>query len=259
MSSLSCSSHIRNSQKKVINRDSFVKLEKTLEVIFCVEDNKCGKLASFGSTASGAVIKNRFDGSYILTAAHVCDSEKMKAFVQSYFAPVLDGQGSGVSLKYGILFNARTINDKRHPVKIVAQDPENDICLLWVADCHKQALAISPKSPEPGDRAYNIAAPLGIFAKNMIPLQEGLYDGEHKNRAFYSIPAIGGSSGSPILNHKGELIGMIHSTYTNFNHLSISPTYSDLMSFIDGEMNKHISLHMIDTYMRILTKHRKEL
>jgi len=203
-----------------------------------------------GSTASGSVIKNRFDGSYILTAAHVCDDSKIKQFVQKMLKESL--KESNVIINYNFEFFGLTIDGKKHTLEIVAQDKLNDICLLWAPSCFKQALPISSKPPSPGDRVYNMAAPLGIFDVNMIPLQEGIYNGESKNVAFYSLPAVGGSSGSPIINHKSELVGMIHSTYRAFNHLSLSPTYSDLMMFIENELEKHITLHMINIYMRQL-------
>ena len=125
---------------------------------------------------------------------------------------------------------------------------------MWLENCYKEAISLAPAGPLPGDRAYNTAAPLGIFAPEMAPLQEGLYNGDIKNRAFYSIPAIGGSSGSPIMNHKGELIGMVHS-----NHISLSPTYKDLSEFINEKTQKHIGLHMIDIYMKQLVKMKKSL
>ena len=80
----SCASTIsRNNQKAAFLRNSFLKLEKTLEVVVCSEkEQSCTPLTKMGSTASGSVIKNRFDGSYILTAAHVCDDSKIKQFVQ---------------------------------------------------------------------------------------------------------------------------------------------------------------------------------
>jgi len=63
---------------------------------------------------------------------------------------------------------------------------------------------------------------------------------------------VGGSSGSPIMNQRGELIGMIHSVYRSYNHLSLSPTYKDLSEFIRNKTQKHIGLHMIDIYMKQL-------
>ena len=250
---LSCVSHYHPS---AFQRNSFLKLEKTLNVIACSDAKQsCIPINKWGSTASGAIIKNRFDGSYALTAAHVCDDNKVKKFINSFFIK----NHPELQVQYNLDFKAITIDGKEYVAKVVAQDIENDICVLWLEDCYNEAIPLSPSGPVPGDRAYNTAAPLGIFAVGMVPLQEGIFNGDSKNKAFYSVPAIGGSSGSPIMNHKGELIGMIHSTYRSFNHLSLSPTYKDLSEFINNETQKHIGVHMIDIYMKHLIKLKKAL
>ena len=93
-------------------------------------------------------------------------------------------------------------------------------------------MPISASNPKNGDEAYNIAAPMGILHENVVPLLEGFYFGTDGKRALYSIPAIGGSSGSPIFNKKGYLIGMIHSVNRYFPVISVSPPTSDLRKFI---------------------------
>jgi len=240
----------------VFKRSSFLKLEKKLNVIACSDQEQmCKSVNKWGSTASGAIIKNQFDGSYALTAAHVCDDNKVKKFINSFF----DKNHPDLKVQYNLDFKAITIDGKEYVAKVVAQDIENDICVLWLEGCYNEAIPLAPSGPSPGDRVYNTAAPLGIFAVGMAPLQEGIFNGEAKNKAFYSVPAIGGSSGSPIMNHKGELIGMIHSTYRSFNHLSLSPTYKDLSGFINDETRKHIGIHMIDIYMKHLIKLKQSL
>jgi S1-C subfamily serine protease len=52
------------------------------------------------------------------------------------------------------------------------------------------------------------------------------------HRAMYTIPAAGGSSGSPIVNSKGELIGMIHSVNIRFPMITVSPEFENLRKFI---------------------------
>ena len=56
--------------------------------------------------------------------------------------------------------------------------------------------------------------------------------GNEDLRAYYSIPAMGGSSGSPIFNLRGHLVGMIHSVNVMFPMVSISPKYEELKKFI---------------------------
>jgi len=49
----------------------------------------------------------------------------------------------------------------------------------------------------------------------------------------YAIPTHRGSSGSAILNRKGKIIGVIHSSLEDFDHLAISCTLEELKDFID--------------------------
>ena len=244
----SCATSTRNSQKDIIPREAFTKIEKLLTIHVCDEEKGVCATAKYGSTASGAVVRNTPYGSYVLTAEHVCDESYIEDFVKEIGAE-----------KYTVDFKIVDISGNKYRVEIVNTDAKNDICLLWVEDLYMQSLAISPKAPEPGDRTYNIAAPLGIFSVNMIPIFDGYYSGERDNKAFYTIPAAGGSSGSPVLNHKGELIGMIHSVYTRFAHVSLSPTYSDLTSFLDANIKRHSALYIIDVYTRTLVGIKKSI
>jgi len=247
--SITSSSCAYQHNSSVFKRNSFLKLEKTLNVLACSDEKqRCMPINQWGSTASGAVIKNRFDGSYALTAAHVCDDNKMKKFINSFFSE----NYPELKIQFNLEFKAIAHDGEEYAVKIVAQDDKNDICILWLNDCYKESIQLAPAAPVPGERAYNAAAPLGIFAPEMIPLQSGFFNGDAGNKAFYSVPAVGGSSGSPIMNQRGELIGMIHSVYRSYNHLSLSPTYKDLSEFIRNKTQKHIGLHMIDIYMKQL-------
>ena len=224
MSSLSCATQHRNSQKDILPRQSFMKIEKQLTIYRCLDENSCFS-KNFGSSASGMVVSNQFDGAYVLTAEHVCNDNVVDQ-IRKHFQ--FD--------RYDLVFKVFDIDGNEYSVEIVNLDSPNDICILWAKDLYKPAVKISPKAPEPGDRLYNIAAPLGIFAPHMIPINEGLYNGYWENRSFYSIPAVGGSSGSAVLNHKGELVGMIHSVYVRFASLSMGPTYHDLTSFINSSI-----------------------
>ena len=122
MTTLSCAYQHNNS---VFKRDSFLKLEKTLNVIACSEkEQKCTPVNKWGSTASGAIIKNRFDGSYALTAAHVCDDSQMKKFIDNYFKQ----NYPDLKIQYELEFKATAIDGKEYAAKIVAKKMISALC-----------------------------------------------------------------------------------------------------------------------------------
>ena len=140
--SLSCTGFNQNNQKDILYRDSFIKLEKTLVVSVC-QEGKCKVFTELGSTASGSVIRNQFDGSYVLTAAHVCDDSGIQNYIDQFFdkeAPQLKKD-----IKKELIFIGKTIEGTEYKVEIVAEDEKNDICVLWVKDLYKKSFSYISK------------------------------------------------------------------------------------------------------------------
>ena len=218
---LSCG-HQQNDVKNILPRDSFLKIQKYLDVTMCHPEKKDLCITKrFGATASGAVVKVTGSGAYVLTAAHVCVDEKAKRYLSK--------------VQHKMFFYVINIESTHFPVEIIATDRPNDLCILYVKGLRKPALRIAVDKPVPGDRIYNLAAPIGIFDKNMIPIFEGFYNGDARahNRAIYTLPAKGGSSGSPIMNHRGELVGMVSAAFIHFSHLAISPKFKETIAFVE--------------------------
>ena len=250
---LSCATSDKHyTRKSLFNkvRKSFVKIEKDLTINGCSSKfpDQCAA-ARYASFASGAVIRKFINGSIVLTAEHVCDVSYLDEMVKK------DSEVYGYDLKFKVV----DLEGTGHDIEVIAFNAEHDICLLWAEKLHKPAISLSKSKPTPGDRVYNVAAPLGIFDTSMVPLFEGSYNGVMGNKAIYSIPAAGGSSGSPIVNHKGELIGMIHSVYRKFNHLSLSPVYSNLMEFIEAESDNFMTKKLISIYIEEAVDLSKDL
>ena len=43
-----------------------------------------------------------------------------------------------------------------------------------------------------------------------------------------------GDSGSPLVNKKGEIIGVTHSVYAYFHHVTVSSTFEELWNFVSN-------------------------
>jgi len=210
-------------------KKSFVKIETLVKFKVCeLEEDPalCDPYMLF-SSGSGMVIRHN-NSKVILTAAHVCKVDEFKGMLGSF-------EGAKIVLR------AIDRDNKKFYVDVIKYDVDLDVCLLNAEKLPMSAIEVSPVKPEYGDRVYNISAPVGIADGEMVPLYEGFFFGISNNRAFYSIPVIGGSSGSAVLNVKGEVVGMIHSVHYRFHHISLSVTHRNLWNFVNSSYN-HTSI-----------------
>lgn len=219
----SCAQHLKASKTLTQVKKSIFKIEvwyappdcsETEQT--CVPSKKDYQLFSTGS-AAWVHYKGR---KVLLTAAHVCDVGPRMEIVKK-----LGGK---------VKIEAIDRINRVHATSQIKYDRKLDLCLLEIRDMKFKipALRMSTKAPEYAERTYNLGAPLGVIDAEMVPAFEGFFMGNDTEHAYYSIPAIGGSSGSPIVNSKGELIGMIHSVHFRMHHISLSPRYADLWNFL---------------------------
>ena len=213
-----------------LSRHSFVKIYKAIQLEICNPEKpkECVK-KRMDSSGSGFIVRNDDDGSYIITAAHVCDNKDIESYTAIMPNVEITKRSFYVADIYGNKFVTAILN----------YDSKIDVCVAYTYGLYKPAVKISSEAPRPGDIVFNLAAPLGVFAPNMVPIMHGIYSGEMDDMAIYSVPAAGGSSGSGVFNSHGELIGLIHSVFVRFNNLSLSPTYEQLVDFIYNNNNKN--------------------
>tara|TARA_A100001515_G_scaffold44747_1_gene35159 strand:- start:987 stop:1784 length:798 start_codon:yes stop_codon:yes gene_type:complete len=198
-------------------RKAFVKVETWVGV--CNEEKQTCIEPEVFSVGSGSVVLYG-NKKVVLTAAHVCNLGEFEKRIKSQgghvFLKIIDREGKS-----------------RH-ASILKSNKDVDVCLLKSKNLDLPHIPMSTKRPEYGEKVYNIASPMGISDGNMVPLFTGHFFGNTQGHAHYSIPTVGGASGSPILNSKGELVGMIHSVHYRFHHISLSATYVDLWNFLDS-------------------------
>jgi S1-C subfamily serine protease len=217
-------------------KQSFVKMDVMISLVRTI-DGQDQKLNA-GSVASGAgvVYGNEI---HVLTANHVCDySDVVGPAEQMGYAPT-------------IKISAIDVTGERHSLEIVKQNAEADLCLLKgkKKKLNIPVLRLSDSPPEKNKKYFNFAAPAGVFNAGVVPLYEGNYAGVFYGvYALYTIPVYPGSSGSPIVNSSGELVGMVHSVHRNFHHVSFSATHDQLSIFLLNIKNKpgSLKLHLLE-------------
>jgi len=207
-----CSTNLKNSSD-FIERDAFMHIEVN-NLSVSNEDGEQIERQGFGS---GVIVESSMHRTLILTAAHVCLPRS------DYFL--------GDMLTF---ITASTWNEERLSVEVIGIDMVNDLCMLKGDFSGLPYIKLSRVLPRIGDMVYNLAAPYGIFGNKFILTFNGTYSGKimPDNEQIYTIPAAPGSSGSPVLNSKGHLIGIIHSSTAAMESIAIGPTTEAILNFV---------------------------
>ena len=221
-----------DSRPNIFLKQSFVEIEKKVVIkkpSTCSEE-QCDPEIKM-ATASGVIIHKVEAGSYILSAEHVCNGKSSEELVDAKtFIKVLAPSGKG------------------YPGRVLWSDFFNDTCVIWVPkmDDGVEAKA-SQRKPVYGDRVINLASPLGIAQlPHTLPLLEGHYCGSANGFDMYSIPATGGSSGGPIFDFKGYLIGMVQASLIKFPIICLSARYNQITRVIKMVKNDNLRVGVSD-------------
>lgn len=198
--------------KNVYQVDSFVKIE-----IFLDKDRV--------SSGSGAVIKQTSEFTVVLTAAHVCLPFDLLLY--------------SVAHQRNLIIKAHGQN-----AQVMDIDPKNDICTMKVLSglYDKPSLKISSTAPQMGELFYNMASPLGMadMETGMIGLFSGTYMGYSNiigiDRDVFGIPAAGGSSGSSIMNSRGEVVSIITHGRNGFENFAAGPRHEVFYKFVQNSI-----------------------
>ena len=228
------------SSVKKFPHESFVKIHTKMTIQVCTDNLKkmsaCAN-QNFYSVGSGSVVWHKNSKTFILTAGHVCSAEIEKR---------LESVVSSVTME----FKVQNTKNEFYEAKVTnisseyLNGNELDVCILesnGVIDMPIIHLSLTP--PKIGQQVYNVAAPTGFFHQPTVPLLSAYYSGPlSKYHSLVTVPATGGSSGSPVLNVKGELVGMIFAANTDFKNLSISIEYETLKKYLQDNLYSRPSL-----------------
>ena len=173
-----------------------------------------GSGIAIGSTSGG--------GTAILTANHVCNPPPFLVAVWTLGAV----KTISVTDFYG----------NSYPARIILNNVTDDLCLLEIENFPHPLVPFSLTPSEIGDKVYSVAAPLAFFSPGMVPLLDVYYSGDTVSSngidSVYTVPAREGSSGSSIINERGEIVGVVHSSLTGFQSITICSTHNQVRAFL---------------------------
>ena len=217
-----------NAEQRPFKTENFVTLEIiTFEEIEICDENGCRGIEtqipemSVGQ-ASGLIFKSVGDKSFVLTADHFCEF---------FMYDSVDLRS--LTLQMGSMLNVYDFYENEMKGEIVYRDPTTDLCIVSVDRQDVKDVRLAKTMPQEGERVYVVSAPLGMSGEGYALHFEGIFSGCNSNiECFYSIPARPGSSGSIIVNKKGEMIGMVQRAHPMMHFLALGVSRDTLFVFL---------------------------
>tara|TARA_A100001015_G_scaffold305993_1_gene399587 strand:- start:729 stop:1307 length:579 start_codon:yes stop_codon:yes gene_type:complete len=170
---------------------------------------------------SGMLVNLVEDESIVITAGHVCESDVDTEKILSYSEEVTVIDYSG----------------KEHNTRVIKSSADNgkgsvDMCALWVPTLKQDGVKFSSFRPRPGQEVYYVGSPAGIYHPPVAPILTGIYSGQiDASNSLISVPAVGGSSGSVVMDLNNKMIGVLWAAH-NFSNVSIMTNWDASAIFL---------------------------
>ena len=207
---------------------SFVQVLKHVNIKKCKDKTPCS-VGDFVSTGSGGVVGHVQGSVIILTARHVC----LSTFTENVKKMILE---------HDVTIKVRFWDDKYYLAEVIniSADPKLDLCAISVSRERMPKIELSHREPRVGDKIYAMSAPAGVWHPPAVPILSGIYSGKIQDspNSLITIPAMGGSSGSLVLNEQKQVIGVIFAAVVGFHHVAQATNFAETRAFIESSLQK---------------------
>lgn len=146
--------------------------------------------------------------------------------------------------KYGyVLENG---NSKKHKISgYFAIDKQNDLAILSVPTLTQTAISLSDKPmPEIGEKIYAIGNPKGLSGTISEGIVSGIRNLENKNLIQITAPISPGSSGGPVIDNKGDVIGVAVGTLSSGQNLNFAIPTSSVKTLLEKQSSTITKLNI---------------
>jgi uncharacterized protein (TIGR02145 family) len=140
----------------------------------------------------------------------------------------------------------------------LAFDKSVDLILLKVSGLNRTAVKRATSPISPGQKIYVIGSPKGLPASISDGLISGLRDFEGIKLIQITAPISHGSSGGPVLNANGELIGVSVGQYEDGQNLNFAIPKSYLESLLKLQTSDPLPITTISGTLKSFTDSRDE-
>jgi S1-C subfamily serine protease len=145
---------------------------------------------------------------------------------------------------YHVVDKAKTIeikynNGQKSSATVITKDPINDLALLKVSksDSSVNPLSIATiQNSKDGDTVYTVGFPLPDLLGTKAKLSEGIINSitgiqDDVRMLQISIPIQPGNSGGPLLNVKGQVVGVVTASVNPYKTLLFAGTFPQNVNF----------------------------
>lgn len=184
------------------------------------------------------VVQNLKKGAFLISAGHVCSEEYVRASATKAGLELVSHKLKIVDID-GKKYNVRVINYnfdfEELPNGFLNGNPANDICVLYGDKVIKRAIPISKYMVGKLHKVMTLGGTGGIWEPGVVLVSDLRYAGTRVKgdllAEIYNGPSGEGASGSPILNSRRQVIGLVSSGDSRYDHTVLSPTRKQIIHF----------------------------